>query len=152
LCPIWVFWLSAFRSPPPEVGPLRVLTASFFHRHLPQQCSGQIAPEHSLVDHSTFCFMFYLVFLYFVFFVLFCFDFPLYSVFVGFSCICFSIFLYCFSVCFVCFLVFTVLPIFSTPFATLRPLLGLFPRPHHVERPTHPSVYEICLHVIGVKE
>jgi hypothetical protein len=37
-------------------------------------------------------------------------------------------------------------------FVTLRPLLGLFPRPHHVDLPTRPSVYEICLHAIGVKE
>jgi hypothetical protein len=37
-------------------------------------------------------------------------------------------------------------------FATLRPLQGLFQRPHHVELPTRPSVYEICLHTIDVKE
>jgi hypothetical protein len=97
LCLVWVFRLSTFRSPPPEVGPLRAPIASFSHRHLPQRCSGQIAPEPSPVDCSAFCFMFYLVSLYFVSFVLFCFDFHLYFVFVGFPCICFSISLYCFS-------------------------------------------------------
>ena len=44
-----------------------------------------------------FVLCFSLVFLYFVSFVLFCFDFHLYFVFVGFPCICFSISLYCFS-------------------------------------------------------
>jgi hypothetical protein len=86
-----------FRSPPPKVGPLRAPTASFSHRHLPQWCSSQIAPEPSPVDRSAFCFMFYLVSLYFVSFVLFCFDFHLYFVFVGFPYIFFSFSLYCFS-------------------------------------------------------
>jgi hypothetical protein len=38
-----------------------------------------------------------------------------------------------------------------TCFVTLRPLPGLFPCPHRVRLPTCPSVYEICLHTIGVK-
>jgi hypothetical protein len=103
LCaPVWVFRLLAFRSPPPEASPLRAPTTSFFHRHLPQQCSSQIAPELSLIDHSAFCFIFSLVSLYFVSFVLFfCFDFPLYFVFAGFSYICFSI-LYCSSLFVLC--------------------------------------------------
>jgi hypothetical protein len=42
--------------------------------------------------------------------------------------------------------------LFRACFATLRPLQGLFLRPHRVELPTLPSVYEICLHAIGVKE
>ena len=102
LCPIWVFRLLAFRSPPLETGPLRAPTASFSHHHLPQQCFGQIVPEPSPVDHFAFCFMFSLVSLYFVSSVLFCFDFPLYFVFVGFPCICFSIFLYCSSLFVLC--------------------------------------------------
>jgi hypothetical protein len=58
--------------------------------------------------------MFSLFSLYFVSFVLFCFDFPLYFVFVGFSCIFFSISLCCSSLFVSCvFLVFIVLPIFS---------------------------------------
>jgi hypothetical protein len=87
----------AFRSTPPEVGPLHAHAASFSHHHLPQWCFGQIAPEPSPLDHSAFCFMFSLVSQYFVSFVLFCFDFPLYFVFVGFPCISFNISLYCFS-------------------------------------------------------
>ena len=31
-------------------------------------------------------------------------------------------------------------------FATLFPLLGLFPCPHRIELPTRPSVYEVCLY------
>jgi hypothetical protein len=62
LCaPTWVFRLSAFHSPPPEAGPLRTPSASFSHRHLPQQCYSQIVPKPSPVDHSTFYFMFSLV-------------------------------------------------------------------------------------------
>jgi hypothetical protein len=67
LCaPIWVFWLSAFHSPPPEAGPLCALTTlSFSHCHLPRQCYSKITPEPSPVDHSTFYFMFSLVSLFF---------------------------------------------------------------------------------------
>jgi hypothetical protein len=104
LCaPVWVFWLLAFRSPPPEASPLRAPIASFSHRHLPQRCSSQISPEPSPVDLSAFCFMFSLVSLYFVSFVLFfVFDFLSYFVFTGFPCICFIISLYCSSLFVLC--------------------------------------------------
>ena len=75
LCPylgLWVFQLSAFRSPPPEANPLRAPITSFSHHHLPQRCSSQIAPKPSPVDRFAFCFMFSLVSSYFVSFV-FCF-------------------------------------------------------------------------------
>jgi hypothetical protein len=117
LCPVWVFQLLAFHSPPPKIGPLHA--ASFSYRYLPQRCSGQIATEPSPVDCFAFCFMVSLVSIYFVSFVLFCFDFPLYFVFVGFPCICFNVSLYCFPLFVLCFLVFTVLSIFSAPVSPL---------------------------------
>jgi hypothetical protein len=115
LCaPVSVFWLLAFRSPLLEASPLRAPIASFFHCHLPQRCSGQIAPEPSPVDHSVFVF----VFLWFP-----CILFPLYFFFfffAGFPRICFSISLYCFSLFILCFFfVFTILPIFSAPVSPL---------------------------------
>jgi hypothetical protein len=153
LCLVWVFRLSAFCNPPPEVGPLRAPTASFSHRHLPHRCSGRIAPEPSPVECSAFSFMFYLVSLYLVSFVLFCFDFPLYFVLLDFPVFA-LVFPYIAYLCLfrVFFSFYSSADLLRACFVTLCPLLGLFPRPHRVELPTRPSVYEICLHAIGVKE
>jgi hypothetical protein len=140
-----------FHSPPPEVGPLRAPITSFSHRHLPQRSSSQIAHEPSLVDRSAFCFMFSLVPLYFVSFVLFCFDFPLYFVLLGFPV--FALIFPCIaSLCLfrMFFSSYNFADFLHACFATLRPLRGLFSRPHRVELPTRPSVYGICLHAIGV--
>ena len=48
----------------------------------------------------VFCFLWFPCILFPLYY--FCFDFPLYFVFVGFSCICFSIFMYCFSLFVLC--------------------------------------------------
>ena len=151
LCaPVWVFRLSAFRSPPPEVGPLHAPAASFSHRHLLQRCSGQIAPEPSPVDRSTFVIVF--------------FGFPVFC----FLCIIFSLIFLCillllgfpvFALIFPCFTSFCLFCVFfgflqfcrSSPHlfclspSTARPFFA----PHRVELPTHPSVYRVCLHAIS---
>jgi hypothetical protein len=120
LCLVWVFRLSTFHSPPPEVGPLPASIASFSHCHLLQRCSGQIAPEPSPVDCFAFCFMFYLVSLYFV---------HLFYFVLLFICILFLLGFLVFALVFPCiaslclfrvfFFVFTVLPIFSAPVSSL---------------------------------
>ena len=149
--PVWVFRLLAFRSPPPKAGPLRAPITSFSYRHLPRRCSNQIVPEPSSVDRTVFCFMFSLVSLYFVSFVLF---FVLI-----FLCILFLLGFPVFALVFPCIAPLCVFCVFFgfyssadllwVCFAALRPLLGLFPHPYHVELPMRPSVYRVCLHVIG---
>jgi hypothetical protein len=85
---------------------------------------------------------------------IFCYDFPLYFVLLGFSCICFSISLYCSFLFVLCvrgflFYFYSSADLLRVCFAVLYPLSGLFPCPHRVELPTYPLVYGVYLHVIG---
>jgi hypothetical protein len=81
---------------------------------------------------------------------IFCFDFPLYFILLGFlvfalvfSCIAFF-YLFC-----VFFDFYSSADLLCVCFAVLHPLSGLFPRPYHVELLTHPLVYRVYLQVIG---
>ena len=151
IAPVWVFWLWAFCSPPPEAGPLHAPTASFFHRHLPQWCSGQIALEPSPVDRSVFCFMFFFGFPVFCFLciifvliflcILFLLGFPIFTL--VFPCIA-HLCLFC-----VFFGFYSSADLLRACFVALRPLPGFFSRPHSVELSMRPSVYKVCLHPIG---
>ena len=95
--------------------------------------------------------MFSLVFLYFVSFVLF-------FIFI-FLCILFLLGFPVFALVFPCiahlclFCVFfgfySSTDLFCVCFVALRPLPGLFLRPHHAELPMCPSVYGVCLHMIS---
>jgi hypothetical protein len=155
LCLVWVFRLSTFRNHPPKVGPLCAPTTSFSHRQLPQWCSSQIAFEPSPVDRSALfpCILFGFPVFCFLCVFFFFFNFPLYFVLLGFPVFA-LVFLCVASFCLfrVFFSFYSSADLLRACFATLCPLLGFFLCPHCVELPTRPSVYEICLHAIGVKE
>jgi hypothetical protein len=89
-----------------------------------------------------------------------CILFPLFYFVLIFHCILFSLGFYVFTSVFPCiaflclfcvfFSFYSFADLLCACFATLRPLLGLFLHLHHVELPTRPSMYGICLHVISV--
>jgi hypothetical protein len=151
---VWVFQLLAFCNPPLEVGPLRAPITSFSHRHISQRCFGQITPEPSPVDRSAFfvlCLIWFPYILFHLFYfvliflcILFLLGFPVFAL----------VFLYIASFCLfrVFFSFYSSADLLRACFATLRPLLGLFPRPYLIELPTRPSMYKIYLHAIDVKE
>jgi hypothetical protein len=115
---LWSSGSRCFRSPPSVAGHLRVPTAPFSHRHLPQRCFRPDLVRASPVDRLAFYFTVLALFP-----VVFCFC--LFSLFFGFG---FS--LYCsFSVCFVCvlFLQFCRSP--PRQFRRPPPTVGLYSAP-----------------------
>ena len=87
----------------------------------------------------SFCFLFY----FFIWFpcILFLLGFPVFAL--VFLCIA-PLCLFC-----VFFGFYSSANLLRTYFAVLRPLPSLFPCPHRVELPTHPSMYGAFLHVIS---
>jgi hypothetical protein len=93
---LWSSESRRFHSPPPMASHLRVPTAPFSHRHLPQRCLQpnlvRVSPVNRLAFYFPVLALFPVIFCFFFFF--------LFSLFFGFG---FS--LYCsFSTCFVCVL------------------------------------------------
>jgi hypothetical protein len=132
LCLVRVFRLSAFHSPPPEVGPLRAPIAS---SPIVTFLSG-VSARLRLSLLRLIVLLFVLCFIWFPYICFILLDFPVFAL----------VFLCIASLCLFrgFFSFYSSADFLRTYFAALRPLPSLFPCPHRVKLPTHPPMYKFA--------